>query len=120
MHDADGRVAVPEAELSRLRARLAELEATGAAQLQSQAQLKNLLNQLPCVAWTTDLDLKFTSSIGAGLKGLSLRDNEVVGRSLFDFFQTSDPRFTPSPVPSMRLMANPAAMNTTGWANVIW
>ena len=95
MHDADGRVAVPEAELSRLRARLAELEATGAAQLQSQAQLKNLLNQLPCVAWTTDLDLKFTSSIGAGLKGLSLRDNEVVGRSLFDFFQTSDPTFYP-------------------------
>jgi PAS domain S-box-containing protein len=95
MHDADGRVAVPEAEWSRLRARLAELESASAAHVQSQIQSQYIVNQLPCVAWTTDLDLKFTSSVGAGLKGLSLRENEVVGRSLFDYFQTSDPTFFP-------------------------
>jgi PAS domain S-box-containing protein len=43
------------------------------------------------VLWCTDLDLRFTLSVGAGLAGLGLRPNQVVGTTLYEFFDTSDP-----------------------------
>jgi PAS domain S-box-containing protein len=62
---------------------------------ESEARLRVLIEQLPAVLWTTDRDLRFTSSVGAGLARLGLKPQEVVGRSLFEFFQTSDRSFMP-------------------------
>jgi PAS domain-containing protein len=55
--------------------------------------LERLVAQLPALLWTTDTDLRFTSSDGMGLVGLGLAPGEVIGRTLYDYFGTTDPAF---------------------------
>ncbi len=50
-----------------------------------------ILEELPTIMWATDCELRFTSFLGAGLTALNLRPEQVVGRSLPEFFQTDDP-----------------------------
>jgi PAS domain-containing protein len=49
--------------------------------------LRLLVDQFPAVFWTTDADLRFTSSLGAGLASLGLGPNQLVGMTLQDFFE---------------------------------
>ncbi len=65
----------------------------GAPEPTSDQRLRLILGQLPAIMWTVDRDLRFTSSLGAGLRALGLRENELLGTSLMDYFQTSDPEF---------------------------
>jgi len=62
----------------------AAIEATRAedALRQSEARLRVAIQQVPAVLWTTDDQLRFTSSLGAGLSALGLAPNQVVGLSL--------------------------------------
>ena len=71
---------------------------------ETEARQRMLLQHLPAVVWTTDLDLRFTSSVGAGLTALGLRPGEVslVGTSLFSYFHTDD---ATSPVIAAHLRA---------------
>jgi PAS domain-containing protein len=46
-----------------------------------------LIDQFPAVFWTTDVELRFTSSLGAGLAALGLGPNQLVGMTLEDFFE---------------------------------
>jgi PAS domain S-box-containing protein len=62
---------------------------------ESEARLRVLIEQLPAVLWTVDKELRFTSALGAGLARLGLRPNQVVGLTLQDYFETSDPTFVP-------------------------
>jgi two-component system, cell cycle sensor histidine kinase and response regulator CckA len=62
---------------------------------ESEARLRVLVEQLPAVLWTVGKDLCFTSALGAGLTRLGLKPNQIVGVSLFDYFETSDPAFLP-------------------------
>jgi PAS domain S-box-containing protein len=62
---------------------------------EKEARLRLLLRQLPAIVFTTDRELNFTSSQGAGLKGLGLQPGEVVGRSVYEYFNTDDPTFRP-------------------------
>jgi PAS domain S-box-containing protein len=62
---------------------------------ESEARLRVLVEQLPAVLWTVDKDLRFTSAVGAGLARLGLKRDEIVGKSLLDYFETSDPAFPP-------------------------
>lgn len=62
---------------------------------QSEARMRVIVEQLPAVLWTTDTELRFTSSVGAGLSRLGLKPQEVVGKSLFEYFQTNDQSFMP-------------------------
>ena len=57
---------------------------------EKESHLRMLTSKLPAALWTTDLDLRFTSSHGAGLDGLQLRPNRVVGKTLFEFLRTQD------------------------------
>ena len=57
---------------------------------QDEAQLQILTQQIPAILWTTDDQLRFTSCWGAGLLGLNLRPNELVGQTLYQYFQTSN------------------------------
>lgn len=52
-----------------------------------------LLDKVPGILWTTDRDLRFTSSLGAGLALLHHRPDEVVGITLYDYFGTRDDSF---------------------------
>lgn len=54
-----------------------------------------ILKKIPIVFWTVDKNLIFTSSFGGGLKELGLKENEVVGISLFEYFQTNDKNYLP-------------------------
>ncbi|MGB9665006.1 MAG: PAS domain-containing protein, partial [Ignavibacteria bacterium] len=54
-----------------------------------------ILRKIPIVFWTVDKNLKYTSSFGGGLKDLGLKENQVVGQSLFEYFQTDDENFLP-------------------------
>ncbi len=58
-----------------------------------EERLRLISEQMPAVVWTTDTDLRFTSSLGAGLAAVGLRPNQVVGMSLFEYFRTSDLEF---------------------------
>ncbi len=60
---------------------------------ENEAQLRVLTEKMPAVLWTTDIDLRFTSSLGAGLTGLQSHPGDAVGMTLFEYFQTDDPDF---------------------------
>ena len=62
---------------------------------ESEARLRVLVAQLPAVLWTVDRELQFTSVVGAGLARLGLKPDQLVGKTLFDYFQTSDNTFLP-------------------------
>jgi len=54
---------------------------------QSERRLRTIAEQMPCVLWTIDMNLRFTTSYGAGLKALGLKANEVAGMHLEEFFR---------------------------------
>ncbi len=54
----------------------------------AQDPLNWILEQTPAILWTTDLNMVFTSSVGAGLKKMNLQPGQVVGMPVFDFLQT--------------------------------
>ena len=55
-----------------------------------ERRLAVLIQQMPAVLWTTDSELRFTSSVGAGLEQLGLKPGQVVGMSLYDYFKSRD------------------------------
>jgi PAS domain S-box-containing protein len=60
-----------------------------------EAQLRLVADQMQAILWTLDRDLCFTSSYGAGLAQLGLVPSQVMGQSLFEYFQTDDENFEP-------------------------
>lgn len=58
-------------------------------------RLRLLVEQMPTILWSTDRQLRFTSSQGAGLASLGLQQNQVVDMSLWDYYRTDDPAATP-------------------------
>ncbi len=57
----------------------------------TEERLHLLLEQAPFVVWTTDADLKVTSSLGSGLAGLNLSPNHALGKALMEIFPSDDP-----------------------------
>lgn len=54
--------------------------------INNEWQLKSLLPHTPVIVWTTDKDLRFTSSS---------KPTEHLGKTIFDFFQITDVHFAP-------------------------
>jgi PAS domain S-box-containing protein len=48
----------------------------------SEARLRILLAQLPAIVWTTDEALRFTSSMGGGLRALGVEADQIVGMTV--------------------------------------
>jgi PAS domain S-box-containing protein len=65
------------------------------ARRENEARLRVLIEQLPAVLWTVDADLRFTSMLGAGLARLGLVQNQLVGTSLSEYFESADRTFLP-------------------------
>ena len=59
-----------------------EAKRAGDALRESETRLRVAIQQVPAVLWTTDEQLRFTSSVGAGLSALGLAPNQTVGLSL--------------------------------------
>jgi PAS domain S-box-containing protein len=49
-----------------------------------EARLRLLVEQIPAILWTTDAELRLTSSVGAGLARLGRRPGQTVGAPLAD------------------------------------
>ncbi len=84
------RTASLEATNRRLAAEVTERKRTEEVLRSREAELRVLVNQVPAVLWTTDRQLRFTSSKGSGLKELGLQPDQVIGASLSEFLAGSD------------------------------
>ena len=82
-------------EIDHLRARVAELEQEHDALRENEARYRMMVEQFPAIVWTTDTQLRLASTMGAGLSGLNLREGEVDGLTLFEYFKTDDSDFPP-------------------------
>lgn len=83
---------------SRLRGVMVDITAQKQAEeavRQSASRLRLLQEQMPAILWTTDLNLRITSSTGAGLAALELRPGQTNGMRLQEYLQTEDPDFVP-------------------------
>ena len=60
-----------------------------------EARLQLLLKQMPAIVWTTNKDLRITSSTGAGLALLNLEPGMVKGLTLPEYLQSNDPDLPP-------------------------
>jgi PAS domain S-box-containing protein len=54
-----------------------------------------LIEQVPCLLWTTDRDLRITSSVGITPRELQLPPNVAIGMSIFELFESDDPEMLP-------------------------
>ncbi|HTQ79873.1 MAG TPA: PAS domain-containing protein, partial [Thermoanaerobaculia bacterium] len=81
-----------------LRAALERVEyrrLTEVALRESEARSRLLLSQIPALFWTTDRDLRLTTSLGRGLAALDLAPDQTRGLTLYDYFETHDASFPP-------------------------
>jgi PAS domain S-box-containing protein len=90
-------------QIEQLRARLAETQQQLTARDEQLAHWALFGDQVPAILWTTDTELRITSSVGAGLAALGHKPHELVGMSLYDYLQTSDPTH-PGIVPHLRAL----------------
>jgi PAS domain S-box-containing protein len=58
-------------------------------------KLECILDQFPGVVWTTNTELRFTSSRGRYLAKLHLQPDQVIGHTLYEYFATADDDFFP-------------------------
>jgi PAS domain S-box-containing protein len=56
-----------------------------------ETRLRLLLAQLPALLWTTDLELRYTSTDGSALLTLGMQPGVGIGSTLYDFFESTDP-----------------------------
>jgi len=82
------------AQLELRRTLDAERLEAGATLHERDEALRVVTSELPGVFWTTDGDLRFTASLGAGRKTLGVPP-DILGMSLFAYFKTTDPEFPP-------------------------
>src|SRR5258708_13594972 len=76
------------------------LETASAEGLHAQSraangQLPSLLEQMPAILWTTDQNLRITSSWGAGFGTSKVTAGDLVGRTLYDYLKCQDPHAAP-------------------------
>jgi signal transduction histidine kinase len=74
-----------------------------------------VLAELPAIIWSTDSELRFTCSLGAGLSALNLEHGQVVGRTLCEFLQTDD-RSLPAIAAHYRALGGKSVSFEQEWA----
>ncbi|HYT31520.1 MAG TPA: GAF domain-containing protein [Thermoanaerobaculia bacterium] len=79
-----------------LRRRLrSEREQAGQKLLDREMTIEMIVGQMPAVLWSTDRDLRLTSSMGRALTAMGQRSGQSVGMTLSEYFDTDDPEFLP-------------------------
>ncbi len=78
--------------LARSRTQELSLRAQARSLREAEERLSMVVDRMPAVLWAIDRDLRFTVSLGGGLRHLGLRPNQVVGTTLQAFLGTDDPR----------------------------
>jgi PAS domain S-box-containing protein len=72
-----------------------EGKARGMTGASAERQFRLLADRAPIVLWTTDRELRFTTSAGGGLARLGLQSNQVVGTLVADYFGPGDAGLEP-------------------------
>jgi len=85
----------------------------------SEARLRFMIQQIPAILWTTDSELRFTSSTGAGLATLDLQPGDLVGMTLSEYFQTEDPESLPIAM-HRRALRGESVTFEQGWAGNVY
>ncbi len=81
----------------------------------SETKLRLLLEQLPCVSWTLDAGLRFTSFAGSGLAAFKNVPDQILGQSLSQYFKVDDLDFAPYVAHRRALQGTPSVYELT-WA----
>ncbi|MCJ7831905.1 MAG: hypothetical protein MUP92_00460, partial [Actinobacteria bacterium] len=58
---------------------------------QHAERIATLAEQMPAILWTTDDQLRFTSTMGAAMNQFHMKPTEVMGKTLQEYFGTDDP-----------------------------
>jgi PAS domain S-box-containing protein len=82
-----------EAQMELRHRLICERRHTDEALREKEVSVRMLAEQMPAVLWSVDRDLRFTSSMGAGLANLNQRPDQYNGLTLFDYFGTKDADF---------------------------
>ena len=106
------RKAELEAALSATEAARRAAEAIKQDLMQSETRLRLVTNQMPAVLWTTDSDLRITSSLGMGLSALDLQPQEVLEMMRLKY--SSAPEFLPM-VAHRRALEGESAKYEINW-----
>jgi PAS domain S-box-containing protein len=93
--DLSARVDVPgQDELAFLgvaiNGMLEDLEKSQIERHEGRARLAMMIERMPAVLWTTDKTLRYTSSMGAGLDSLGVKSGGLTGKTLAEYFETTD------------------------------
>ena len=59
--------------------------------------LREILEQMPMVLWTTNLHLRVTCCLGSGFRSMKGRSDEIVGKSVYEYLKCQDPHTTSIP-----------------------
>lgn len=81
-----------------------------------EARLKVLNEQMKLVMWSCDPELRFTWTWGSGLTDRGEEENEHVGHTLYEYFETDDPRSPPIDT-NMRALAGEHVAFEMDWKN---
>jgi len=82
-----------EAQLELRRLVIQQRQETNEALHDKDVEVKVLVEQMPAVLWSVDREMRFTSSLGAGLANLNQQPNQFQGWTVLDYFGTDDPEF---------------------------
>ena len=115
VRDKDGRIVAVQA-VSHDVTELAQAER---ALRDRDVRLRLMISQIPAVLWTVDRDLRFTSSMGAGLGALGLAPGQVVGKDLYEYFGTKDPDYNPIAMHRRSLEGEATTYEAT-WDHSVW
>tara|TARA_R110000850_G_scaffold270691_3_gene403922 strand:+ start:1889 stop:5179 length:3291 start_codon:yes stop_codon:yes gene_type:complete len=67
-----------------------DLKRSQQIRLESEARLRIIMDQIPAILWTTDLDNNYTSIVGAGLNQLGIQPAETVGKGISNFHKSQE------------------------------
>ena len=93
---------------------LEDLEKSQIERHEGRARLAVMIERMPAVLWTTDKDLRYTSSMGAGLDSLGVKSGGLTGKILAEYFRPTILSILPSPRTGALWPANPSPTNCIG------
>jgi PAS domain S-box-containing protein len=93
---------------------LEDLEKSQIERHEGRARLAVILERMPAILWTTDKELRYTSSMGAALDSLGVKSGGLTGKTLAEYFQTTDPQH-PSIAAHWRALAGEALTYELQW-----
>jgi len=82
---------------------------------ESETRLRLLLDQIPCLTWTLDTKLRFTSFTGSGSEVFEDVPDQILGMTLAEYFKVDELDFTPYMAHRQALQGTPADFELS-WA----